>query len=66
MQFFPVISQTDTFSISLLSDSVLKIIGQCDVKHIMTLPIKTIMSVLKVLNFTTAVILYILSAVVLF
>ena len=47
---------------------ILKIIGQCDVKHILTSPIKTIMpaelaailAIMSVSTFQTAVILYLL------
>jgi hypothetical protein len=47
---------------------ILKIIGQCDVKHIVTSPIKTIMpaelavilTIMSVSSFQTAVILYLL------
>jgi hypothetical protein len=35
---------------------MLKIIGQCDVKHIMMLPIKIIMSYLKVLTYIITII----------
>jgi hypothetical protein len=48
LDIFPLISLSDIFSINRLR--FLKIIGQCDIKHIMMLPIKIIMSILKVLT----------------
>ena len=44
---FPLISLSHIVSINRLT-LILKIISQCDVKHIMTFPIKRITSVLKV------------------
>ena len=41
---FPLISMSDIFSIKELS-LIPKNISQCDIKHFMTLPIKTITSV---------------------
>ena len=49
---FSLISTTDIFIINELT-LILKIIGQCDVKHIMMLPFKTITWVLKVLTYYT-------------
>ena len=46
IHFFPLISSRYTFSINGQT-LILKIIGQCDVKSIMTLPIKTTMSGLR-------------------
>jgi len=47
LTFCSLISTSDSVSISELT-LILKIIGQCDVKQIMILPIKTMTSVLKV------------------
>jgi len=47
MDIVPLISLNDIISINKLI-LMLEIIGQCDVKHIMTLPIETKMSLLKV------------------
>ena len=47
LAIFPLISTSDIFSINELT-LILNIIGQCDVKHIMTFPIKTITLVVKV------------------
>ena len=47
---FPLILLSDIVSINKLT-VILKNIGKCDVKHIMTLPIKRITSVLKVLTY---------------
>jgi hypothetical protein len=47
MYIFTLISLNDIVITSELT-LTLKIIVQCDIKHIMMLPIKTIMSVLKV------------------
>ena len=49
--FFSLISQSDIVNINELT-LILKIIGQCDVKCIMTILIKIIMTVLKVLTYT--------------
>jgi len=49
-----LISSSDFVGINELT-LILKIIGQCDVKHIMTLPIKTITSVLKVSTYIITV-----------
>jgi hypothetical protein len=51
LDMFPLISQM-IFYINELT-LILKIIGQCDVKHIMMLPFKTITWVLKVLTYYT-------------
>jgi len=45
-----LISQTNIVNIKELT-LILKIIGQCDDKHIMMLPIKTIASLMKVSTF---------------
>jgi hypothetical protein len=56
LYIFPLISLRDIFSINGLT-LILKVIGQCDVEAIMTLPIKTITSVLKdATNITTSII----------
>ena len=47
---FPLISMSDIFSIKELS-LIPKNISQCDIKHFMTLPIKTITSVQKVTTY---------------
>jgi len=54
LDIFPLISLSDILSIKKLIPTM-KIIDQCDIKHIKTLPIKTIMSVLKVLIKTMSV-----------
>ena len=51
---FPLILLWDIFSIN--GETLIpKIMGQCEVKHIMMLPIKTITSVLKVLTYILSV-----------
>jgi hypothetical protein len=53
---------SDIFSIKELTDIyMLNIIGQCDVKHIMTSPIKSETSELKVLTYSITSILVIMS-----
>jgi len=49
LYIFPLVSPRDIFRNNRLA-MILKNIGQCNVKHIMTLPIKTITSVVKVFN----------------
>ena len=50
LYILPLILRRDIFNVNGLT-LILKIIGQCDVKHIMTLVIKTIASVLKVRSY---------------
>jgi hypothetical protein len=47
--FYPLISLSDIFSINQLI-LILKIIGQCDVKHVMMLPIKIITSIMNTIT----------------
>ena len=66
LDIFSLISQNDIVNNNKLTLSILKIIGQCDVKHIMRLSIKknnvirlaAILAIMSVWTFITAVLVY--------